>query len=88
MDEQRQGDLLEPTYSSSVKIRGVVLKTCRKQWTIERGGREGQGYLCWWRDIMIMMMTIELDATKRREKRIKERANKKCKYEYTMDAIP
>ena len=27
--EQNQGDQLEPTYSSSVRIRGVVLMTCR-----------------------------------------------------------
>ena len=33
MDEQ-----LEPTYSSSVPIRDVALKTYRKQWTIGRGG--------------------------------------------------
>ena len=38
MDEQRQDDHLEPTYSSSVPIRDVFLKTCRKQWTIGRGG--------------------------------------------------
>ena len=43
MDEQRQDDQLEPTYSSSVPIRNVVLKTCRKQWTIEKGGKRGLG---------------------------------------------
>ena len=43
MDEQRQDDQLEPTYSSSVPIRDVVLKTCRKQWTIEKGGEKGSG---------------------------------------------
>ncbi len=43
MDEQRQDDQLEPTYSSSVQIRDVVLKTCRKQWTIGRGGERGSG---------------------------------------------
>ena len=41
MDEQRQDDQLEPTYSSSVLIRDVALKTCRKQWTIEKGGEKG-----------------------------------------------
>ena len=41
MDEQRQDDQLEPTYSSSVPIRDVALTTYRKQWTIEsRGGGE------------------------------------------------
>ena len=43
MDEQRQDDQLEPTYNSSVPIRDVVLKTCRKQWTIGRGGERGPG---------------------------------------------
>ena len=43
MDEQRQGDQLEPTYDSSVSIRDVALKTCRKQWTIEKGGEKGSG---------------------------------------------
>ena len=43
MDEQRQDDQLEPTYSSSVPIRDVALKTCWKQWTIGRGGKRGSG---------------------------------------------
>ena len=43
MDEQRQDDQLEPTYSSSVLIRGAALRTCQKQWTIERGGKRGSG---------------------------------------------
>ena len=34
MDEQRQDDHLEPTYSSSVLIRDIALKANRKQWTI------------------------------------------------------
>ena len=43
MDVQRQDDQLEPTYSSSVPIRFEVLRTCRKQWTIGRGGERGSG---------------------------------------------
>ena len=43
MDEQRQDDQLEATYSSSVPIQDVVLKTCRKQWTIGKGGEKGSG---------------------------------------------
>ena len=43
MDEQRQGDQLETTYSSSVPIRDVALGICRKQWTIGRGGERGSG---------------------------------------------
>ena len=43
MDEQRQDDQLEPTYSSSVPIRDVALKTNRKQWTIEKGSEKGSG---------------------------------------------
>ena len=41
MDEPRQNDQLEHTYSSSVQIRDVTLKTCRRQWTIERSGERG-----------------------------------------------
>ena len=43
MAEQKQGDQLRPTYSSSVRIRGVALRTCRKRWTIGRGGKRGSG---------------------------------------------
>ena len=43
MVEQKQGDMLEPTYSSSVKIQSVPLSTCRKRWTIGRGGEKGSG---------------------------------------------
>ena len=43
MDEQRQDEQLEPTYSSSVQIWDVVLKTCLKQWTIEKDGEKGSG---------------------------------------------
>ena len=43
MDDQRQDDQLEPTYSSSVPIRDVVQKTNRKQWTIGRVGERGLG---------------------------------------------
>ena len=43
MAEQRQDEQFEPIYSSSVPIRDVALKTCQKQWTIERGGERGSG---------------------------------------------
>ena len=43
MAEQKQGDQLEPTYSSSVKIRGAAPRTCRKRWTIGRGDERGSG---------------------------------------------
>ena len=43
MAEQMQGDQLEPTYSSSVRIRDVALKTYQKQWTIGRSGKRGSG---------------------------------------------
>ena len=38
MAEQKQGDQLESTYGNSVRIRDVGLTTCRKRWTIRRGG--------------------------------------------------
>ena len=34
MSEQEQDDQLEHTYSSSVRIRDVALKTCQRRWTI------------------------------------------------------
>ena len=43
MDEQKQDDQLEPTYNSSVLIQDVVLKTWRKQWTIEKRGEKWSG---------------------------------------------
>ena len=43
MDEQKQDNQLEPTYSSSVPIRYVATKTCRKQWIIEKGGKKESG---------------------------------------------
>ena len=48
MDEQRHDNRPEPTYSSSVPIRDVVLKTCRKQWTIEKGSERGATRWWWW----------------------------------------
>ena len=41
--EQKQGDQLEPTYSSSVRIQGVALRTSRKRWTMGRGGEKVSG---------------------------------------------
>ena len=43
MDEQRQDERLEPTYNNSVLIRDGAPRTCRKQWTIEKGGERGSG---------------------------------------------
>ena len=52
VDEQRQDDQLEPTCSSSVPILDVVLKMCRKQWTLGRCGERGSGrsVLAAWQD--------------------------------------
>ena len=41
MYEQRQGDQLEPTYSSFVPILDVALRTWQKQCLIGRGGERG-----------------------------------------------
>ena len=43
MAVQKQGDQLEPTYSSSMRIQGVALGTYRKRWMIGRGGERGSG---------------------------------------------
>ena len=41
MAQQNQDDQREHTYSSYVRIRDVVLKTCRRRWTIGRSGERG-----------------------------------------------
>ena len=41
MADQKLGDQIEPTNNSSVRIRGVALRTCRKLWTIGRAGKRG-----------------------------------------------
>ena len=43
MVKQKQDDQLEHTYSSSVRIRDVALKTCQRRWTIGRSGERGSG---------------------------------------------
>ena len=43
MAEQKLDGQLEHTYSSSVRIRDVALRTCQKQWTIGRSGERGSG---------------------------------------------
>ena len=43
MDEHRQDDQLEPIYNSSVPKRDVTLRTCRKRYTIVKGGGRGSG---------------------------------------------
>ena len=61
MAEQRQDNQLEHTYSSSVRIREVALKTCQRQWTIGRSGERVRDILAggtswwwwWWRYIYI-----------------------------------
>ena len=61
IDKQRQDDQLEPTYSSSVLIRDVALKTCWEQWTIEKGGEKGSGIsmlMAWHDDDAISLTAI------------------------------
>ena len=43
MAEQNQDGQLEHTYSSSVRIRDVALKTCQRRWTIGRRSEKGSG---------------------------------------------
>ena len=54
---QKQDDQLEHTFSSYVRIRDVVLKTCQRRWTIGRSGERvrdirasGTTWWCWWYD--------------------------------------
>ena len=52
MAEQKQDDQLEHIYSSYVKIRDVLQKTCRRRWTIKKSGERGLGIsvLAAWHD--------------------------------------
>ena len=52
MAKRKQGDQLLPTYSSSVRIRDVALKSNQKQWTIGRSSERGSGIsvLVAWQD--------------------------------------
>ena len=52
MSEQKQDGQLEHTYSSSVRIQDVALKTCQRRWTIGRSGERGSGIsvLAAWHD--------------------------------------
>ena len=43
MANQKQDDQQEHTYSSYVRIRDVVLKTCQRRWGIGRSGEIGSG---------------------------------------------
>ena len=43
MANQKQDDQLEHTYSSSVMIRDVTMKTCQRRWMIGRRGERGSG---------------------------------------------
>ena len=43
MAAQKQDDQLERTFSSYVRIRAVVLKTCLGRWTIGGSGERGSG---------------------------------------------
>ena len=45
MYEQRQDNLQEPIYNSSVLIQDVALKTYWERWTIETGGDRGRSVL-------------------------------------------
>ena len=52
MAEKKQGDQLEPTYGSSVRIQDVALRTCQKRWKIGRLGERESGISLlaarWW----------------------------------------
>ena len=41
MAEQKQGDQIEPTHCSSVRIRDIALRTCQKRWKIGRSCERG-----------------------------------------------
>ena len=43
MAGKKQDDQIEHTFSSYLRIRDVVLKTCQRRWTIGRSGERGSG---------------------------------------------
>ena len=43
MDEQKQDDQQERTYSRYVKIWDIAEKTCQRRWTIGKSGERGSG---------------------------------------------
>ena len=43
MDEQRQDNLLEPIYNSSLMIQDIAWKTFQERWMIKMGGKRGSG---------------------------------------------
>ena len=57
MADQKQDDKLELTYSSSVPILDVALNTCRRQWTIGRGGERESG-------VSVLMARLDDDIPK------------------------
>ena len=61
MTEQKQGDQLEPTYSSSVRIRDVALMTSQKRRTIGRSGERRSVISVGRHDMMMMMMMMILN---------------------------
>ena len=73
MTEKKQGDNLEPTYSSSVSIRSVTLRTCRKWRMIGRGGERGSG---------ISVLVARQDE---RTIKLKRKENFKYTSKYTVD---
>ena len=62
--KQKQGDQLKPTYSSSVRIQGVAMRTCWKRWTIGRGGERGSGISVLMEDKMMMSCKNSMLASK------------------------
>ena len=60
MAEQKQGDQLEPTYNSSVRMRDVALRTCQKRLTIGRNCERESGIsaLMAQQDEMMMMVNF------------------------------
>ena len=60
MAVQKQDDQHEHTFSSYVRIRDVVMKTCLGWWMIGKVAREGQGYPCYQRDMMMMISSGDL----------------------------
>ena len=55
MAGQKQDDQHEHSFSSYVRIRDVVLKTCQRHWTIGKSGERGSGI-----SVLVVMMRLVL----------------------------
>ena len=74
MAKQKEGNQLEPIDSSSVRIRGVALRTCQKRWMIRRSGKRvwdihagGTTRWWWWTSLVLSTFNSNSFLTRKAE---------------------